>query len=913
MKFGLLLVAAGLVCAQPKPAITPADMGKWEALGAASLSPDGKWLAHAITRGNGTYETRIAEVATGKSKIAAFARDAAFTADSRWAAYTIGLPEAEEEKLKKARKPAQNKLGIMDLASGAATTIDDVNAFAFSDQGAWIAFRRYPPARPAGAPAADPQADPVGSTLTVRNLQTGVDTTFGNVTAFAWQEKGTRLAMTIGVEGRAGNAVQVFDAARGELRTLDSGPSVYTGLAWRKDSADLAVLRSKKDAAYEGESYSALAWRDLVEKRTGDIAAPQRIVGSRAPRWSDDGAIVYIGLAPWDKKIESKKSDDEPSGVEVWHPKDFDVIPAQKLQIARDRDRNVTAAWRVAEGRVVTLGTNPRENIATPRTGTKAVATDETPYDSDGMFGRRWADLYSVDLASGARTKLATRVPPPFWPSPGGKYALNFKDGQYIVYDFATGASRNIGAAAGVSFIDKYDDHLMPNRPPYGVAGWTKGDASVIVYDECDLWELFPDGAAPRRLTNGAAEQIRHRYVDVEAPAMMRGGRGGASQREAIDLTKPVCLAVTGIWDKRSGFARMADGKVERAVWLDRATRNLTKAKSADVLAYSAEAFDASPNYFVAGADLKGARQVSETNPFAKQYGWGRSELIEYRSPKGDRLQGALYYPANYEQGKQYPMIVRIYERQSDMLHTYYPVSERTPYSPAVWTANGYFVLMPDIVFRPRDPGMSVLECVTAATKKALESGRIDPKRVGLIGHSWGGFGTAFVMTQTDLFAAGVAGGPLTNLVSSYGEIYWNTGQPETGHAEVGQERLEVPLWEDPQAYMRNSAVFHVAKMKGALLLAVGDKDGASDWHQDIEMYSLARRAGKQCVLLVYPGENHSLAIKANQIDYHDRILEWFGHYLQGGKAADWIVKGVPVVDRERELKKYKKDEKSPN
>ena len=908
-----LAFCAALLWGQAKPAITPADMGKWEALGAASLPPDGKWLAHAITRGNGAYELRIADVATGKSKVAAFGRDAAFSADSRWAAYAVGLSETEEDKLKKAKKPVQNKLGMLDLASGTSVTIDDVSGFAFSDEGAWIAFRRYPPARAAGAPAPDPQADPVGATLTVRNLQTGIDTTFGNVTSFAWQEKGTHLAMAIGVEGRAGNALQVFDPARGELKVLDSGAAVFTGLAWRKDSADLAALRSKKDAAYEGESYSVLAWKALGAKTAGDVAAPQRIVGSRAPRWSEDGATVYIGVAPWDKKIERKKSDEEPSGVEVWHPKDFDVISAQKVQVARDRDRNVTAAWRVAGGKVVPLGTNVRENVTVPRTGVRAVAIDETPYDSEGMFGRRWADVYKVDLATGERAKVATRLPPPFWPSPGGKFVLNFKDGQYIAYDLASGAQRNIGSAAGVPFIDKEDDHLAPNRPPYGIAGWTKDDASVIVYDECDLWELFPDGAKPRRLTDGAAAQIRHRYVDPEAPARARGGRGGGQQGEPIDLAKPVYLSVTGIWDKRSGFARLADGKVDRAVWLERATRGLMKAKGADVYAYAAEAFAVSPNYYAAGADLKSARQVTDTNPFAGQYAWGRSELIEYKNPKGERLQGALYYPANYQPGKQYPMIVRIYERESDMLHLYFPVSERTPYSPAVWTANGYFVLMPDIVFRPRDPGLSVVECVTAATKKALESGMIDPKRVGLVGHSWGGFGTVFVMTQTDLFAAGVAGGALTNLVSSYGEIYWNTGQPETGHAEVGQERLEVPLWEDPQAYMRNSAVFHVNQMKGALLLAVGDKDGASDWHQDIEMYSLARRAGKQCVMLVYPGENHSLAVKANQIDYHDRMLEWFGHYLQGGKAASWIDKGVSVVDREKELKAVKKDEKTGN
>ena len=392
----------------------------------------------------------------------------------------------------------------------------------------------------------------------------------------------------------------------------------------------------------------------------------------------------------------------------------------------------------------------------------------------------------------------------------------------------------------------------------------------------------------------------------------MDAAGAAAADREPIDLAKPVYVSVYGEWTKKAGFARIAAGKVDRPVWVDRTVASLRKAKDADVYAWEEQAFDASPDAFAAGADLKSARQVTATNPFLKDYAWGKAQLVDYTSPKGQRLQGALFYPANYDPAKKYPLIVHIYERESQYLHRWFPVSERTPYSESIWTAEGYFVLMPDIVFRTRDPGVSVLECVTAATKKVLESGMIDPKRVGLIGHSWGGFGTSFVLTQSNLFTAGVAGGPLTNLVSSYGEIYWNNGIPETGHAEVGQERLEVPLWEDPAAYLRNSAVFHVNKMTGALLLAVGDKDGASDWHQDIEMYNGARRAGKQCVMLVYPGENHSLAVKANQIDYHRRILDWFDQYLKDGKPKDWIVKGVTVLDREKELKRAKKDVASP-
>jgi dipeptidyl aminopeptidase/acylaminoacyl peptidase len=899
-----MLALAATAAAQPKSTITPADYGKWETLGGTVLSPDGKWLAAPVRRSNGTSELRLHPVAGGAPKVAVSGTDPAFSSDSRWSGYAIGMNEAEEDKLKKAKKPVQNKLGIMDLSSGATSTVDDVQSFAFSDQGAFVAFRRYPPQRsttPNTPPAEGaPAPDPAGAPLTIRNLQSGADTTFGNVTSYAWQEKGTRLAMIVGVEGREGNSLQLYDPAKGELKVLDSGNALFSALAWRKESSDLAALRSKKDKDFEGESNIVLAWKDLGAKKTIEAAAGKRIVGSRTPQWSEDGRMIFVGIADWDKKIEGAKSEDEPSNVEIWHPKDVNVISEQKLRASRDRDRHVVAVWHVEENRLIALGTNNKESIQLPRTGMRAVAVDDTPYEATGMFGRRFADVYKVDLATGTRAKVATKLTPPVWSSPGGKYALNFKDGEYWIYDLESGTSRNVSKPAGVSFIDTDDDHTAPSRPSWGIAGWTKDDASVIVNSEFDLWELPGDGAKPRRLTDGSGEQVRHRYVNPEP-----------RRQEPIDLAKPIYAQTYGVWTKKEGYVRIADGKADRAVWLDRGVNGLRKAKEADVYTYVSQTFEAPPNVFAASADLKEPKQVTDTNPFAKNFAWGKAQLIEYKNTKGDRLQGALFYPANYEAGKKYPLIVHIYERESQFLHRYFPVSERSPYSEAIWTSRGYFVLMPDIVFRPRNPGLSVLECVTAATRKVIDTGMIDAKRVGLVGHSWGGYGTSFVLTQTDLFTAGVAGGPLTNLSSSYGEIYWNSGAPETGHAEVGQERMEVPVYEDPASYLRNSATFHVQNMKGALLLAVGDKDGASDWHQDIEMYNLARRAGKQCIMLVYPGENHSLAVKANQMDYQRRILDWFDHYLKDGPAQSWITKGVTVLDREKELKRTKKESAS--
>jgi dipeptidyl aminopeptidase/acylaminoacyl peptidase len=193
---------------------------------------------------------------------------------------------------------------------------------------------------------------------------------------------------------------------------------------------------------------------------------------------------------------------------------------------------------------------------------------------------------------------------------------------------------------------------------------------------------------------------------------------------------------------------------------------------------------------------------------------------------------------------------------------------------------------------------------VGPAVKRAVAMGVADPARVGVVGHSWGGFDTAFLTTHTDLFAAGVAGAPITDLVSNYGNHHWSSGIAETDHIETGQQRMEVPLYEDLPAYIRNSAVFNVQNMKTPLLIEVGDADGTVFWHQGIELYNIARRAKKNVVLLAYAGEDHGLRKKANQMDYEQRILQWFGHYLKNEPPRPWIVNGVSVLDREQELKR---------
>src|SRR5436190_19382322 len=245
-------------------------------------------------------------------------------------------------------------------------------------------------------------------------------------------------------------------------------------------------------------------------------------------------------------------------------------------------------------------------------------------------------------------------------------------------------------------------------------------------------------------------------------------------------------------------------------------------------------------------------------------------------------------------------MIVYLYERLSDDVHRYVVPDERSPYNAAAFTSLGYFVLQPDILFRPREPGLSVADCVGAAVKRVTQMGLIDPRKVGVVGHSWGGFDTTFLATHTDLFTAAVAGAPITDLVSNYGNHHWSSGIAETDHIETGQQRMVVPVYEDLEAYIRNSAIFGIPTMTTPLLLEAGDADGTVFYHQSVELYNIARRAKKEVVMLVYNGEEHGLRVKKNQIDYHRRILAWFDHYLKGAPAETWITQGVPAISKDK-------------
>jgi dipeptidyl aminopeptidase/acylaminoacyl peptidase len=215
-------------------------------------------------------------------------------------------------------------------------------------------------------------------------------------------------------------------------------------------------------------------------------------------------------------------------------------------------------------------------------------------------------------------------------------------------------------------------------------------------------------------------------------------------------------------------------------------------------------------------------------------------------------------------------------------------------------------VLDPDIVYRVNDPGMSAVWCVVPAVKAAIAQGFVDPKKVGLWGHSWGGYQTAFLVTQTNIFSAAIAGAPLTNMVSMYGSIYWNTGSTDASIFEASQGRFKGSPLQNMEAYVRNSPVYFADKVQTPLIILQNDKDGAVDFNQGVTYYNTLVNQKKDVIFLEYVGENHGLARPTNQKDYASRMREFFDYHLNGAPEADWIKNGVPRLKMDEHLQERK-------
>jgi dipeptidyl aminopeptidase/acylaminoacyl peptidase len=455
----------------------------------------------------------------------------------------------------------------------------------------------------------------------------------------------------------------------------------------------------------------------------------------------------------------------------------------------------------------------------------------------------------------------------------------------------ADGQKVNLTGKLGVHFEDESTDTPEP-APPYGTAGWTPGDRSVLVYDHYDIWELRPDGTAPRMVTNGIGrkEKLSFRYQRLDP------------EEKAIPTDKPIYLSVTDDRTKATGYFRASlTGTADPVKLLiaDKMFGGLIKPKqAADPLVFTAQRFEEFPNLWVGDASFGGTRQVSDANPQQAEYVWGRSELVDYVNADGKPLRAILTKPEDFDPSKKYPLMVYIYEELTGNLHRYVPPAPGHSINVTRYVSNGYVLLQPDIVYEIGYPGKSAMKCVLPAVDKVVGMGFIDPKRIGIQGHSWGGYQITYMITQTNLFRAVEAGASVSNMTSAYGGIRWGTGMSRAFQYEHTQSRIGAPPWIRPLQFIENSPLFWVERVETPYLTIANDEDDAVPWYQGIEFFSAMRRLGKEAYMFVYNGEKHGLRQRENQKHFTVHMAEFFDHYLKDAPVPEWMEKGVPYLEK---------------
>lgn len=893
----IFLLCIGNVIAQKKP-LQLEDYSKWSRIVSPTPSPDGNWFAYALRPNGGDDTLHLKSLQSEDLQVIPYGSSPTFSENSKFFAYYSKPNKAETEKLKKAKKPVVQTAHLKALNSSHKFEVERARRMDFSNDGKFWAVHKEKPE--------NAKSEVRGSDLVLYDLNKNQATTLGNVVEFGFNQKSTHLAYVIDAEDQVGNGVFLLDLSNMSTSILDSDKAMYQSLTWDDSQAkkvdwpnkgnQIAVLKGNKVDTLLQQDNSLIVFSGLnktVKKQilTNNAAGfPSDFVISDKSRiaFSNDGQTISLGIK--EQEVKEKMSKDTIPNVDVWHWKDDYIQSVQIVRANRDKNFTYSAAFHINSGKFVRLADDKLKYVSDSRHPKYRIGRDDSPYLSDVNWGISPADMYRVDIATGERKKFEDLVTRTLGDSPDGKYYLYQKDTALILYNVDTDTRTNISQKAPVIFMDM--EHPYPHEnPPFGVAGWTKDGKNVIINHKYDLWMLALDGSKAENITKiGDDQEIRFRHISMD------------SEEDWIDTKKPLLLTAYGEWTKKEGFYELMIGSQPKSlVYDDMSYGRPMKAKNANKTFFTKQTFVDFPDYYLAEIKFANQKKITTANPQQSEYAWGQRKLVDFTDSRGNKLQGTLTFPADYEEGKAYPTIFYFYEKMSDRHHQYsMPVYDDRPHF-STYASNGYLIFMPDIIFEEGKPGTSSLDVITSAAKELIKLGYADKDNIGLQGHSWGGYQTSFILTQTDMFKCIVTGAPPTNLESFYNNIYGSSGTVHHGIMELGQVRMGygVTPWTHREIYQRENPMHHVPNIKTPFMILHGTADGAVDWSQGLELFNAARRLGKEVIFLSYPNEGHHLANEANQKDFQRRMKEYFDHHLMGKTAPEWMEEGVPHLKKQ--------------
>ena len=892
----LAIAAVGLPMALQAQAKRPLDhdvYDGWRTIEDERISDDGRWVVYSLVPQLGDAELEVRSVSADARYSVARGRGARFSGDGAFVVFRIepelSAVEAAKRQRKKEDEIPKDSLGILDLRTGTVTRVESVKSFKVpEDAGAWVAYLLHEPVaeRDSAGGGRQPDAgsenedEQTGSTLVLRDLSRGTTTVHQHVADYAFAANGTRLGYLVaGPHGNTDGAYAV-NLADGAVQALITGPGKYKLIVLDEGGTQAAFLTTRDDHESDPPAFALYHWRHgsgdarlVATEGTPGVPPAWWVSEHRSPSFSKHAERLLFGTAPRpDPVVVDSTPEADRVKVDIWHWQDPLLQPMQLLQAKEERERSYLAVLHLRDGRVVQLGSESVPDVGIGEGGDAAVALgrSDLPYRRQISWDFPWAyDYYAVDVRAGQRRLIAEAIQDSVELSPNGEYAVWWDNVELGWYGKRLRDDRVFALTEEIPFPLYNEEHDWPHRPEsYQNAGWTADDAEFLVYDRYDVWAVDPEGRrAPRNVTDGVGrrDSVRFRYVPLDPEATV------------IPRDAPMLLAAFNYRTKASGFYRDVvsadDRRPVQLVMMGRRFGDPTKAKDADVMLLTRESVVEFPNLWTSDLGFEAVQQVSDANPQQADYRWASAELVDWRSTEGQPLQGLLYKPDDFDPSAKYPMMVYFYERNSNNLHAHHPpIPHRSIIRPTFYASRGYVVFIPDITYQVGYPGESAMDAVIPGVLELVDQGFIDETRIGVQGHSWGGYQIAYMVTKTNIFEAAAGGAPVSNMTSAYGGIRWASGMSRMFQYEKTQSRIGATLWEAPMRYIENSPLFWVDKVETPLLMMHNDHDGAVPWYQGIEMFVALRRFGKPAWLVNYNDEPHWPTTYPNKKDWNIRI-----------------------------------------
>ena len=659
----------------------------------------------------------------------------------------------------------------------------------------------------------------------------------------------------------ASTRLMVVDTRTGDRTWVHERPARLRGYAWSPDGARLAYF-AVEDGRYRLRIFDAAGGGGgtLSLRTDREIASTSPLV------WSPDGASLLIGLRPegWAEEARAAFHSLTEAAVIVQDSRN-DFLAWDRVRNLANRQETVLVS--VADGSVRELladvtpvdpgfsedGSHIVFSTAT-RTKTSYTRRDGTEYE-----------LLRLELANGAEPVSLRDT---------GEERLNVVWNEARdAFAYAEEGSVLVRRVNEDEAVDVTEGHrgveadADSTRIRFSVERWSPSGDRLLLTSQ-DAWHLLDldrddmrtlleleedEDGRPRRQLQGWSEDGRHLHFAYSARDRWQRGL------KRLDTTS---------------------GAVETLILDEALYRSWNISEDGATLVYAKSDGDRPNEIWVARGDGSSPRRLTDSNPQLEGVALTRSELVEYLDVDGNTLYGILYYPANYEPGRAYPMVAEIYEEYFDN-----GFNENMN----LITAQGWFGFRPSVRFEEGFPGEAWLKAVPNAINKIIERGLVDPDKIGVYGQSYGGYATNLLITQTDRFAAAANVSGKVNIISFLGDSPKITTRNYAA-AEVGQDRIGATLWEQPHKYIEHSAVMFADRIETPLLMLSGEGDWNVPATNQREMYYALRRLGKEVVWVHYTAGGHGAGRAGTEADFVDhwrRMFDWFaGHFGEEGERS---------------------------